>query len=482
MNNHNRMSKRKRQAILFFTYGFMTLATLAISAVCVLLILGYRLDVSEGSIEQGGLLQFRSLPSAAQITLDGEKLGINTPGKSDVKAGSHLVSLNRAGYHEWKKTVIIKAGQLRWLNYARLIPKTVETSMVTSMENGAETALQTPDRKFLAVIPNSKIPKISIYDIRNADKAELKTITIPVDQLAVNETQESKFEITEWDFGSRFLLLTQTVADKIEYIRIDRTAADGAPRNITKEFNLQFRDMHFSGTSGNTLYTLTEKDLRRVNTNDGNVSQPLVVGVDNYELYRENDIAFVATRADKKIVGVYMDDKETIVRSLPVDQPVMVDMSRYYSNYYLAIATSGNLDIIKDPVESGEVSTRSFATLKSNGRNWTWVELSSSGRFVTVGDTGGYSTYDLETDESFVVEEQISSLPAQPARWLDDFYIVSTQSGKVKIREFDGMNSHEITSCLPSLPAFLNDNGKFLYSFTNQGNKTILQRSKIVLD
>jgi hypothetical protein len=482
MNNHHHMSKRKRQAVLFFTYGFMSLAVLVISTVCILLIMGYRFDFGDRSIEQGALLQFRSTPADAQIVLNEKLLNFNTPGKLDVAVGTHTVKMQKEDYHDWSKTITVKAGELRWLNYARLIPTKIENTTPLKFTGAVSNALQTPDRQYVAVVTDPAQPIVQIVDLRNETNIVSRSVTIPSTELTLTPGQASQFTITEWDFGSRYLLVLHRSGEVTEYIRIDRSNDTGAARNITKEFNLAFQDMHFSGTSGNTLYALTGKDLRKIDTGAGSVSQPLVGDVEQYQLYRENDIAFVALRADKRVAGVYLDDEESIVRSVAADQPMLADVSRYYSNYYFAVTTPEGVDVIKDPAETNQASTRVHAQLKTAGHDKTWLNFASSGRFILAGTTGAYSVYDLETEESYTVQEAVTSSPTVPPQWLDDFSIVSTLAGKVRVFDYDGLNAHDITASKANLPAFLSDNGTYLYSFVDNAGITSLQSTRLILE
>ena len=482
MNNHHRMSKRKRQAILFFTYGFMTLATVVISIFCLLLILGYRFDVSDRKIEQGGLLQFRSTPDTANVYVDGKLLGSKTPTKLDVTAGQHAIRINKEGYREWSRSVIIHAGELRWLNYARLVPTKLTTTTVLKLPEGASDAMGTPDRRFVAIVPKADQPIIQIADLRNEEDIQLQSFTVPTDQLTVSGGQVSHYRIQEWDYGSRFLMVTHQFGDQLEYIRIDRTSDTGSARNITREFNLPFRDMHFSGTSGNVFYGLTGTDIRRIDTDAGSVSQPLVNGVESYRLYRENDIAFVAVRVDKRVAGVYLNNKETIVRSVALEQTMMADLSQYYAHYYLAITTQTGVDIIKDPAESSEKSVRTHAALTKGAFDMTWVDFASSGRFVLVGNTTAYSLYDLETDETFTVNGPLSLDAGSHPTWLDDFIMVTTSPGTIRLADYDGNYRQDITSAVSTLPAFLGDDGKFLYSFVDKDGGRALQSTRMVLE
>src|SRR5687767_1631392 len=139
-------SPKKRKVVLYFTYGVMTMAVAIISAVCIFLVLGYRFDFKNGDVEQGALLQFRSFPSGATINLNNETLSFVTPGKRNVDVGNHTVTMKLRGYHEWQKQFTVKASELRWLNYARLVPETLTTTNLKEFPAVAGM-LPSPDKK-----------------------------------------------------------------------------------------------------------------------------------------------------------------------------------------------------------------------------------------------------------------------------------------------------------------------------------------------
>ncbi len=472
------MSKRKRQAILFFTYGFMTLATLVITAICLMIVVGYRFDITHGRLEQGGLLQFRSTPSGAAITVDGVKQDYLTPGKLDIRSGSHTVSMSKIGYGVWQKSITVRPGEVRWLNYARLVPDSISTvSRYTA--DSITSALQSPDRKYVVALSSASPTHVTIYDVRDPEKIVAKKYDIPDNVTGATGDQSVTLGIAEWDFGSRFLLLKSTVGDQTSYLRLDRTTENGDPINITKEFNLPFSHMHFSGTSGRLYYTLTGQDLRKVDLGAKSVTQPLVTDVVRYVLFKESDIAFVTKSQSGVNAGVYINDKATIVRSYADDPSVMVDISEYYAHHYLAIVLKNKLTIIKDPIVSAKSST-DFANI-TLPYEATWLDFANNGRFVSAGAGYALTTYDIETTEQSLVNNASNS-PATKPVWVDDFYFADNQNGSARIYEYDGLNEHSITKAEPTLPVFFSDNGKFLYSFIRQNDKTVLQSSRLVLD
>lgn len=477
-NSH--LSKRKKNALLFFSYGMMTLAVIVISIICIYLILGYQFNVKSGTIEQGGLLQFRSFPSGASIELDSNRLSFRTPGKFNVNAGEHTVTMSLEGYQQWTKKTKIEAGELKWLNYARMIPESITSTPLETYQAITDT-LPSPDRRWYALLTEASSPVVTLYDIRNPDQPVASTIQIPATAFTASTEAPHVFSLEEWDFGARYFFVKHQAGPVTEFIRVDRTGAS-EPINITKEFNLPFSDIHFSGTSGNVYYALNGTDLRLIDLGARSVSRPLVSNVSEFELYKSDIIAYVGTQSDKRVVGVYIDDKETVVRSYPLDAQLHIDISSYFDHEYLAISNGKKVQVIKDPSENTDSAGRVFADFTTT-YDTAWVQFASSGRFLVAGNGIDITTYDLETDDLFI--SRFEGTPrdnAKPLQWLDDYYLVSDSTGSLVIAEFDGANRHSIVSVEPGFAVTLSDDGEYLFSIGRTESGFSLQSSKMIND
>src|SRR5476651_1118071 len=162
-------SRRSKIALRYFTYGVMTVSTVAISAVCLLLALGYRFDQQHFTFQQGGLIQLISTPPNANITINGAKQSSLTPAKSSLAPGNYTVSMTKAGYADWTKTAPLKAGQLLWLNYARLIPNSIKTS--SSYETSNVFGMQkSPDHNWLVLQTSVDKPDFTVLNVQDPTK------------------------------------------------------------------------------------------------------------------------------------------------------------------------------------------------------------------------------------------------------------------------------------------------------------------------
>jgi hypothetical protein len=477
MQQHGK-SPRKQKVILYFTYGVMTMAVALISAISILLVLGYRFDLKSGDVEQGALLQFRSYPSGASIKMDGEQLSFATPGKKGVEVGKHTVLMELPGYQTWRKSFTVKASELRWLNYARLVPKSIETAGLREFPTLAGM-IPSPDKKWLMVLPAAEKPELTLVDIRDDKKPDFIPFAIPNGSYTQIDGGHHTFSLVEWDFGARYVLVKHQIGETTEYLRVDRTDAQNTV-NISSKLGVHIDDIHFSGTSGSVFYALENGTVRKLDSGAGTISQPYVKDVASFRLFKTSTIAYVKKPQEEKIgVGVVVDDKPYRVATYDSTMPVSVDINEYFSDYYLAIGRGTSVEIIKNPEQPERKKIASVTSASAI----SWLRFGNSGRFVVAGTGTQFVSYDLETKSKADVNlPGTQADPTKPLQWLDDYYLVSSADNDLRITEFDGSNQHVITSAAPEFPVTLNGNGKLLYSIgKNQAGVYVLQASHMTI-
>lgn len=482
MNRHT--SKRRETALRFFTYGIMTFAVVAISVICILFVLGYRLNTS-GQIEQQALLQFRSTPSSATVEIDGMQQSFRTPNKKTVPSGEHTVAMRLNGYRDWSKTFGIEAGSISWLNYARFVPTDITTDNVREFD-ALTGMVPSPDKRWLAIVGDATSPKLTIADIRNEKQPRFSDINIPQDALKLEEGQKPGiFSIMEWDFGSRYLLVKHEVAGRADVIRVDRADAKNT-KNISQQLKVGIEKAHFIGTSGNAFFALVDGDVRKIDLSGGTISRPFITKVNDFILYKSDTIAFTATRDDQAVAGIYKDgDEELIVRTFEKDnQPVRATVSSYFSDTYLAISHGNTVEVLKNPQDDSESAGRVFAKFDTP-ESIQWLQFASSGRFVVAQHGNTFTTYDLEEDKEFTttLAEGEGDIKKR-LHWLDDYYVWTDVGGSFRMVEFDGGNQQVLNTVEPGFGATLSQNGERLFTVnkSEDSSKMILQSTHMVIE
>ncbi len=481
-------SKRAKIALRFFTYGVMTISTIVISVVLIFFALGYRLDRNL-NFTQGGLVQFRSFPEGAEVTVNDRKQNFKTPGKINLAAGQHTASMALEGYRPWSKAFTLEPGQLVWLNYARFIPNTVVTSNVRNFST-IVASLVSPDRHWLWLQTKADVPEFMLADISNEKDPKFTAFELPETAITKKDGHYGTFEIIEWDLKSQYVLIKHHYGDMNEFLRVDRSKPAEAI-NITRVFGLNISEAHFSGSNANIVFVNTDGILRRFDIGNTSASGALVNEVKQFVVYGDNSIAFTGLQASpdnpalkQQIVGVHRGDKITTIRTLPTDKQVVFAYSEYDDHDYLAIGTadSSKIEVIRDPRADGAEDTNTVFAQFDLGATPQWLSFSNNGRMLVAQRNNAFATYDLEEARAYQFTLDFGANITTKLRWLDDFYLWSDAAGKLRIVEFYGKNDREITSVQPGFGVTLSVNGKRLFSVSKAADGQFsLQTSRLTL-
>ncbi len=483
-------SKRARLALRFFTYGVMTLATVMLTILAILYAMGNRFDTDTFSFEQGGLVQFRSAPDGARVVIDGKVQNFTTPGRANLTAGVHAVAIQKEGYRSWEKTISLGAGQLLWLNYARLIPNSVTTAPLRAL-SGMSDMLPSPDKRWLLLQEATNQPALILADIGNERNLVYSSITMPDAQFSKPSGAFGHIDLTEWDLGSRYFLVHHYNDAVNEWLRVDRSQP-GQAVNISRLFGLAIADAHFAGSNPNIVYAKTDNVLRRLDLGANSASAALVSGLQQFSVYGDDSIAYVAERevtsgnpaSKQKIVGIFKQNKESVIKTYPTSASVMIAFGEYDNHSYLAVRKDNEkIQILRDPTVAAAKDTTVFATLDI-GKPVTQMLFSNNGRMLVAGANDLLTTYDLELARTYSQPLPFLSQPStRPLRWLDDYYLWSDTGDRLRTVEFDGQNERELTSVAPGFDICLSQSGETLYSIGKNAITSgyFLQASQLIV-
>jgi hypothetical protein len=473
-------SKKVQLALRFFTYGVMAFATIILSFLAIFYALGYRFN-KDFSFEQGGIAQFRSIPSGAMVFADDIRRD-NTPSRAYLSPGTHNVSMQLNNYKHWSKQVSLSPGQLLWLDYARFVPNTVKTTTVKEFDS-VVNSLSSPDQRWILVQPKQDLSNFTLVDVSDEKLPIFKELTIPDSALTKEDGKIGQIQIIEWSSDSRYILVRHKNGDVDEVLRIDRSNIDETV-NISSLFRLGIGEVHFSGNNANILFAQTGDVLRRLDIPASSVSAALVTGTKSFVIYGADDIAYIAEREKaastekQQVVGVYKNHKETIVKTFDTSESLLIDITEYYKKQYLAISMNGGkVEILQDPVASAGTDTTAVNFAFSETADW--LKFSDNGRMLAVGKGGSWTTYDLELS-AFYNSTVAGKVSGQP-KWLDNFHLWAEADEKLVMAEFDGQNASEITAASGGFSASLSPNGESIFSFKKaDGDKVILQSSSMI--
>lgn len=485
----HRSQKRRLLIQRIVAYVVSTLAVLLIVTGAILFIQGYRLDSDHGRLEQGALLQFRSLPSGSTITIDGRVISSRTPAKYTVLSGKHSFTMEHDGYRPWAKVLDIKAGTLTWLDYIRLIPTDLQVSTVSSY-GSLSNVKASPDRRFMLI---QEKPDVATFDIVNltSDTATSAKVSLPpaVYSGAANINTKHTFTPTSWDGSGRYVLVKhQYGGATAEWLVLDTQSAKDS-KNVTKILDMDLDHLQFYGNSGKVFYGLSDGNVRKLDINAKTISATIIGKVKKFEINEPGVVAFVGTDASsskQSVAGVYRDghDSSFILKKVNTSEPLNITTARYRGDDYVAIATGKKVNLLKGDYPSGNSddisSLKPWKTFDLNG-NVEKLMFNSAGNILIARSGQTFMSYEIEYERlnTAALETQERSPQVQ---WLDNAYLWSSYDNRLTIREFDGTNSHVLNAVEPKFDAVLTNNGRFLYSINKSGDGYILQRATLIID
>ncbi|MDL2327871.1 PEGA domain-containing protein [Ruminococcaceae bacterium OttesenSCG-928-A11] len=422
-------------------------------------ILGYRLDMEKQDVTQINLLQLGTYPANAKIAIDDYELNWTTPGRYDrLEAGWHKVKYWKDGYRDWSKSLNLKPAEVRWIDYARLIPNEIETKDVASFV-GAYQVKASPNGNYILLCetPESSVFKlIDISDVRNIKVTDL---VLPVDIIS------GSMSIIEWDSSSNYVL----IGSGAEVIRIDRRTPEES-LNLSRLFNTSISDPHFVGNNSNIIYALTNTDLRQFDINAKTVSAPMMNNVISYELFGNGKVAYVKQDESGQDVGVWYRDKEYVYEHYDEISPTLIGFTHHWKDDYLLMTRDNKLSIIDKPFE------KEHNVVSLDVGEVSFLEHNGSGRLILLGNAGHLTMYDLQTEEIY---NFVTSGSDTKPFWLDDYHLGYVKEGVLQTVEFDGANQEAL---VPStMFGIYSNNNEHLYTFLVTEAGATLQDSSMII-
>lgn len=466
-------------------YSFMTLTVTVIVSMLMLVVLGYNFNQKDGRLEQGGLLQFKSIPSGATVTLDQMRLGSLTTTKTTVTSGSHFVTFDRDGYRRWQKTINVTPGQVGWLNYARLIPQTI-TPQTLHAYTTLSGALASPSRNYMLLHEVANQPTFILVNIQS-DTLRYDQLTLPADSYTKPvATAKHSFTLDSWSWDDQAVLIRHTYDKKTEWVLLDRDEPEKSV-NINTAYGITPSRVEFAGKGNRLLFVQTDDMVRRINLSDQTLSRPLATGVHNFTGYDDKTIVYAATinGAEKRAVGYASVDNAqpvTIATYPASDKPLLAGMAHYFSQRYVAVVHGTTLTVLTGdlPTRDSEGSMKTLATHEVPA-GATELTISTKNRFAVVTLPDGFATYDLELRKFDKTTWSSEPEKLQPLHWLDDYMLWSDYGGELWFYEFDGANRQNIMPVAEGFAASLSPNDKYLYAIAKTDDGYELRRALMIL-
>lgn len=455
--------KRLRSLKVIVSEVIMVIAVAVMVVLLAFLVSGYWIN-SDFEVDRQGLLQLSSLPSGADVTIDGvtgawyERTNMS----KNLVRGEHTIVLSREGYDTWTKTINVSEGLLYRLHYPRLFLQERESESLLEMPENARVTISPDHNSLLIMTPTEE------WQVVELNNETVKPVALPIEQLFATVPFEGEVENARWDQDGSHVLIKVKLGETHEWVLVNvENPANSI--NITKEFGADFSEIEILDNASNNLLVVQNGGLHRIDLGSKSISNVLVPGVMALDHFNENEVVFVAARpamagetievsADAMTpyyVGTFRigDSKITELRSL--DSAARVTLSKFYEDKYFTILVGDTLTVYKkDGFEQIAEFRISFVpeTLK----------VGHNGEFIMMTAGNQIATLDMEPMQvrEWTIETNFYD-------WIDNDMLYTIKDGELIVYDFDGLNRRVLASGVTeNWPAAITDD-KWLYYFSN---------------
>lgn len=455
--------RRRRVKLRFFAYGLMTVATIVFGVASLLYILGYRVDDSF-EVERGGLLKFDSRPQGARVSLDNRDIDA-TPHQQNIAAGEYMVSYSKEGYQGWQKTVSLRPGEVLWLNYARLVPNSVTTSALEEFSSMHQTSAS-PNREWYFMHNTIAAPEFTLVDLRNEGDIKTEKIAIPEGVFTASKEKKQSFTILGWAHDSRYVLVQHSFGKAVEFIRVPRDNPEESI-NLNKLLSLPLASATFAANNPNIFFAKDEDDtLYKLDINNEDNPIKIAQSVSAYDDLSSSEVAFIgpATQAEDRTAKnqalyIWRDNNRPSkeLGTIPAGVKAYVSYNPYLAHDYVSLVFQNSISVIQDPLSNAKTIANDTMTISADS-----LSASPGHRFFIAQRKERVYVYDVELARSysFMVPEQ----KTYPMQWVDDHHLVMNGGNNLRLIEFDGTNTQQVTSVAGPYKTIIGADGEVMLS------------------
>jgi hypothetical protein len=436
--------------------GYVMVALLIVLATIVLVYdtYGYGIDTKTGNIIQKGLLFVDSKPGGANIYLNGSNQNSTTSARLILTAGNYTLSLKKSGYHDWQRAFTLTEHSIERYVYPFLFPVKPVTSTLKTYSSKPSLITQSPDRRWLLVLPPNTDPNTTSFD--EFDSTNLtqisKTISIPSGLLTNTNLSDSSLTAVEWSTDNVHVLLSHTYQGGSEFIVFDRQDPTKS-FNVNKMFNVSPTQVALRNKKVDQLYIYQQSGgtLQVGDTSKATLDDPILRNVLAFKVYGSSLLTYVTDKGappGQVNVRIWDNKKTYLLTSIGSGSTYLIDAAQFQGHsYYIAGSdTSDRVNIFKDPLDKLRNSSKAAPLIALRQTGGTKVSFSNNMRFVVVEAGQGFAVYDFETQRYY--HYLLSSPVDAPLHWMDGHRLVGSTKGSVFVMDYDSINKQTLLSTL----------------------------------
>ena len=434
----------------------MVIAVVITVVILALVVSGYWLN-SDFKVERQGLLQISSIPTGADVEIDGSSSWLQRTNTSKVlTSGPHKIVLKKDGYDSWSREVNISEGLLYRIDYPRLFLKDREKEVLYKAIDTTFASISKNHNRLLLTNNTTEWELINL-ESENLDSKKIDISTVFSDISMASGAKKGLFtgEIVsaDWSADNEHILFKIKDSDRYTWVLLNINNIKESV-DLTKAFNSTFDKIKIFDNSASKLLAIKNGNLHKIDVGSLEISSVLVEKIQDLDHF-DGEILFSATKSDDtNYVGILKTNNE-IDELMETDVPAKVSISRFYDDKYLLILLDNTITLYKkDGFSEVLSSTISFAP--------TTIRSGISGEFFDLSNGNQIASLDME---AMKVTEWAASSPN--FNWLDDSMIYSVHDGELSVYDFDGLNARILAKNVSERSPITITNDKWLYYFSD---------------
>lgn len=457
-------AKRRQSLKILVSESIMVLAVILTVTILAFIVSGYWLN-SDFKVERQGLLQISSIPTGADVSIDGESAWLQRTNTSKVlSSGEHAITLTKEGYDSWSKTINISEGLLYRIHYPRLFLQNRSAENVLDI-NGTTLSTISPDHNSLLLINDT-----TEWKLINLNNETIKSQEIDISKIfsSISLADSAKIGLftgkilnIDWDYnGTHALFKIQNNNDGTEWVLLDIKNPTNSI-NLTREFGSNFTEIQILDNDSNNLLAIQNGNLHKINVSSKSLSAVLIENIINFDHYGDNEIIFSAQNINESsstepyYIGLLKIGENKITILKEATAPAKVTLSKFYDDKYITILEDNLASLYqKDDFKLLHTFNLTFSP--------NTMEVGHSGEFITMSLDNQIATLDMEAMS--IIEWQTSD---NTFGWIDNDMIYSVANSELIVYDYDGLNRRTIANNVSShFPAAITNN-KWLYYFSD---------------
>lgn len=476
--------KTKQHKIILFTgYFFLTVMSGLITLLMYYFVnYGYGFNQG-GQFIRNGLLFISSQPHPAQIYLNGVLNSASTNRHLFIPEGVYNISLKRAGYNTWNRSVEVDGGQVSHFDYPLLIPTILNSTKIKTFSTTPEYFSESDNHNRLIIGYQDTSNYFEVYDISNTSSSLVGKFNIP-DSVLTDPSAQATYKVIQWSDDNTHVLLERDYGNGSEFIVLN-TVDPTQTINLKKyQDNFKIDSVTLNNRKYNQfyMYSSVSKNLYELNYSDPN-SQPSIVLSNIYTAidYTGNGVFYVTKDSNNPNLvdfDILFSSNTYIVKKLAMGDNYLLADDIYNSVPYVVLGVSdqNKVYIYKDPIAQINSNSNSDPipnqVLAVKGVNY--LSFSTGKQYIMAENGSQFGVYDISNDHGYNFTSKYPIDADQGhAEWMDKSRISYVSNSKVVIFEYDYNYNQVLNKGYSSFQTVFDSNDDYFYKLVQESNGTI---------